>query len=213
MISGARITLVYSLSLGAARPNARRKALVDEMIDAMIHLVDDASAPRSFVVPCRHLIIVPRDSAEFPLPLEALRGDDRMIADAFSRCGAKVEVIEMLTLGWEDKLDAHDIVVPTMMPVPPLSDTMDVIKPIPAEVFGHHALSLDDDPGGWDGEALAVGILAPYVTWQRDRPVMATRKKARALLTYDGMWSASGYFGNEYGYTHVYRIAALRVQL
>jgi hypothetical protein len=213
VISGARITLVYSLSLGAARPDARRKALVDEMIDAMIHLVDDASAPRSFVVPCRHLIVAPRDGSEFPLPLEALRGDDRMIADAFSRCGAKVEVIEMLTLGWEDELDSDDIVVPTMMPMPPFSDTMDVTKPIPAEVFGHHALSLDDDPGGWDGEELTVGILGPYVTWQRSRPVMATHKKARALLTYDGMWSATGYFGNEYSYTHVYRIAGLRVQL
>jgi hypothetical protein len=213
VISGARITLVYSLSLGAARTDPKRKALVDEMTDAMIHLFDDPSAPRSFVVPCRHLIIAPRDNTEFPLPLEALRGDDRMIADAFSRCGAKVEVIEMLTLGWEDELDSDEIVVPTMMPVPPFSDTMDVTKPIPAEVFSHQALSLDDDPGGWDGEELAVGILAPYVTWQRDRPVMATRKKARALLTYDGMWSATGHFGNEYSYTHVYRIAGLRVHL
>jgi hypothetical protein len=211
--SGARITLVYALSLGAPRSNAHRKAVVDEMTDAMIHLVDDPSAPRSFVVPCRHLMIVPRDRAAFPFPLEVLRGDDRMIADAFSRCGAKVEVIEMLTLGYEDDLVGDDVVVQTMMPIPPFSDTMDVIVPIPADVFAHPALSLDDDPGGWDGEELSVGVLAPYVTWQRDRPVMATRKKARALLAYDGMWSATGYFGNEYGYTHVYRIAGLRVDL
>jgi len=32
-------------------------------------------------------------------------------------------------------------------------------------------------------------------------------------FTYDGVWSATGYFGNEYSYTHVYQIAGLRVQL
>jgi len=212
VVRGARITIVYSLSLGGPRRDEGRRAAIDEMTDAIVQVTADASTPRDFVVPCRHMVIVPRDTPTYPLPIESLRGDDRVIADAFTRSGGKVEVVELLTVGDDDAIE-HDASAPSLRRVPPLGDTLLVTKPIPDEVFRNPALTIDSDPGGWEDEEMTVGVLAPYATWRRIKPVMVVRKKARAVLAFKGLWSATGYFGNEYGYAYVYRIVALRVVL
>ncbi|MFT3694443.1 MAG: 2OG-Fe(II) oxygenase [Kofleriaceae bacterium] len=218
VLSGERITIVYSLSLGAPRTDQKRKALVDEMTDAMIHVVEDEWATRDFILPCRHLIITPRGDVAYPLPIDVLRGDDRIIADAFARCGANVSVVEILTFGAEHVAEDAPP-VPSIQKVPQLAThTLDVIKAMPASMFDHRALAGrsegDGDTFGWyeDGDPLDVGVIEPYVTWHRAEHELVIRQKARALLAFDGMWSATGYFGNEYSHTHVYRIAGIRVQ-
>jgi hypothetical protein len=202
--SGARVTLVYTLT--ATRVSRTAPAL-HAVADAMIALVADAAAlpgGGELLIPCSRLIVAPVDTAQ-PLGLDVLRGLDRSLADALAGCGVRVGVRECLIA-----TEADDKAFPELG-----YDAVRLARTIPANLATEIGMTFADEADGeyLEGEDATVACLGEYVLGPIPEESWLVRKSARATIIYNGMFSGSGYFGNECGDAYVYAIAALELVL
>jgi hypothetical protein len=212
--AGARVTLVYTLALSdKPRTDATFRAHLDTIADAAIALIgDDATLPKGgeLYIPCEHMIVAPAE-AKAPYPFEVLRGSDRAIAEVLARCGLATTVRELL--------------IPSETAgngFPQVDFAMRLAKPIPDKVFedAGATLSFVDDPGGEyidEGEGdVDIASIADYLDkhWiDYEKHAWLVRTGAKAKQVYEGLYSVTGYFGNECDEGHIYQCGALVVDL
>ena len=207
--SGARVTLVYTLELsGTPRNDAGFAAKLDAVADAVITLASEADhlpADRTIYIPCERLVV--RDTSTAQLALDSLRGNDLAVAEVMQRCGARVDVWQLL-IPTEDKARGFPS---------GFWGAAKVVKSIPQELFSGGALSFTDDAGGEyvDEGEVEIAILAPYIdnAWIVEEDAWVVRAHAHAKLVFEGLMSSTGYFGNECNDGFVYQCAALEVLL
>jgi hypothetical protein len=173
----------------------------------MIALVADAAAlpgGGELLIPCSRLIVAPVDTAQ-PLGLDVLRGLDRSLADALAGCGVRVGVRECLIA-----TEADDKAFPELG-----YDAVRLARTIPANLATEIGMTFADEADGeyLEGEDATVACLGEYVLGPIPEESWLVRKSARATIIYNGMFSGSGYFGNECGDAYVYAIAALELVL
>ncbi|HEY0252608.1 MAG TPA: hypothetical protein VGC41_13830 [Kofleriaceae bacterium] len=210
--SGHRITLVYVLSqTKKPRTNATLAAKSDALHDAIIALAaekpkkDDYSFPRVLHVPCTRLANAPITGK---LATSMLRGSDRIIADAFIACGLETAVREVL-IAQNDDVDDEKF---------PASfyGTATLKKPIPAKLLRSSMLSYTANPGGdyieEDGGDIDIPSIAPYIVqnWNGSE-AWIVRPAATATVVYSGLYSETGYFGNECDEGRIYKTVAIEV--
>ena len=212
--SGTRVTLVYTLTLSETpRSDAALAARLATIADAAIALIGDAATlPKGgdIYVPCEHMIVAPT-TAKPPYALDVLRGSDRAIAETLARCGLATNVRELLIPSEDD----NDEFPSNFWYATRLT------KPIPEKVFADAggALSFVDDAGGEymeeDGD-VEIASLEPYLDrhWiDQETNAWLVRRGAHAKLVYEGLYSMTGYFGNECDEGHIYQCAALVVTM
>lgn len=214
--SGHRITIVYTLSLTKiARTNATLAAKRDALNDAIITMSaetfapDDWRRPRSLYIPCTRLANAP---VEGKLTAKMLRGNDRLIADAFKNCGMRVGVNEVLVTVDEPVADGK---------FPAQIQTATTLKSSipPAALRGAVMLSFGTTASGEYLEGVSqrsIAKIGKYVKasdWSSGSDAWFVRPKARATLMWSGYYSETGYFGNEDSDGQIYKTAAIRVDL
>jgi hypothetical protein len=210
--SGTRVTLVYTLTLtDEPRTDPGYAARLDAITDAIITLSrEDLPEDRTLYIPCTRMIVA---STGGLADLDMLRGTDRAIADTFARCGANVHVAELLIptsdrRRLKAKADGgfpHDFY-----------GAIEVVQPIPEAVLAASALSFTNDAGDdGEGDAEDVASLEPYLgQWiSGGNEAWLVRDQAHAKLVYEGIYSETGYFGNEGSDGHIYQCAVLVVRL
>ncbi|MFT3695147.1 MAG: hypothetical protein QM831_18565 [Kofleriaceae bacterium] len=214
--AGHRITLVYILSLTkTARDNATLKAKQDTLNDAIITLTgvtfdaDDWQAPKALYIPCTRLANAP---AKGGLTAKMLRGNDRLIADAFTACGLPSAVKEII-FSTDEYPDEGEF--PTR-----IESASTLKKAIPAKEYaGKMMLSFATTAGGEYLEGVSqrsIAKIGKYIEssdWFGGATTWFVRPKAEATVMWSGDYSESGYFGNEGGYGRIYKTAAIRVSL
>jgi len=209
--SGTRVTLVYTLTLtDEPRTDPGYAARLDAIADAIITLSrEDLPQDRTLYIPCTRMIVA---STGGLADLDALRGVDRAIAETFSRCGATLHVSDLL-IPTSDRRKAKADAFPH-----DFYGAVEMAQPIPEAVLAASALSFTDDASGdgdGDGDAEDVASLEPYLgKWiSGGDEAWLVRERAHAKLVYEGMYSETGYFGNEGSDGHIYQCAVLVVVL
>ena len=208
--TGTRVTLAYTLrTTDRPRTDATLAAHLDTIADATIALLSDPARPASgtLVVPCERLVVASNERTE-PLTRAMLRGSDVAIARTFERCGIAVEVIEVLLATSDEEPRAFS-----------RSDgsVYRVARPIPSSVLADcEALSLNDtiDIEDEDEDPVHTTSIESYVELtDLDVREWIVRRAAGAKLIYEGLYSETGYFGNEACDGLVYVAAALLLRL
>ena len=208
--SGSRVTLVYTLTLtDQPRTDPGYAARLDAISDAIITLSrEDLPEDRTLYIPCTRMIVAPT----FGLAgLEMLRGADRAIADTFARCGAIVHVSELLIPTSDRKPKAETERFPDSF-----YSAIELVQPIPEAILAASALSFTDDAGDdGEGDVEDAVSLEPYLgEWiSGGDESWLVRDKAHAKLVYEGIYSETGYFGNEGSDGHIYQCAVMVVGL
>jgi hypothetical protein len=203
--SGARVTLVYSLALThTRRENLALAAGIDALADAAIamveHLEDIWAGADPYLIPCARMIITGSET-ERPLPLDVLRGRDRLIADTLVRIGATVTVREVVVVHGNNPIARLDEAF--------FDEARDVTRTLPPEVRGAMGLGFSNEADGdFEGPYVAIG---PYVERPKRLYGYVPRAAGRATLIHEQQVSETGYFGNEYYYGLVYQVALLEV--
>jgi len=208
--SGTRVTLVYTLTLtDQPRTDPGFAARLDALSDAIITLSrEDLPEDHTLYIPCARMIVAPMGGLA---DLDMLRGADRAIADTFARCGANVHVSDLLIptsnrRTTRAKADGfpHSF-----------DNAIEVVQPIPEAVLASSALSFTDDVDDDEGDAEDVASLQPYLgRWiSGGDESWLVRDKAHAKLVYEGVYSETGYFGNEGSDGHIYQCAVMVVGL
>src|SRR3569623_215571 len=178
---------------------------VDHTIATVASETDHLPADRTIYIPCERLVV--RDTSTAQLALDSLRGNDLAVAEVMQRCGARVDVWQLL-LPTEDKARGFPS---------GFWGAAKVVKSIPQELFSGGALSFTDDAGGEyvDEGEIEIAILAPYIdnAWIVEEDAWVVRAHAHAKLVFEGLMSSTGYFGNECNDGFVYQCAALEVKL
>jgi hypothetical protein len=212
--SGARVTLVYTLArTDTPRTDPAHAARLDTVADAVITMIADRETlPEGgdVYIPCEHMIVT-ATGAKAPYDLGVLRGHDRAIADTFARCGLNPRVRELL-IPSEDAKEGF----PSNFYY-----AMGLAKPIPEKLFADAggALSFVDDAGGEyieEGDDAEIASIEEYLErrWiDGDKDAWLVRRGAQAKLVYEGLYSMTGYFGNECDDGHIYQCAALVVPM
>ena len=201
--SGSRVTLVYSLSL-TDRPRSdpkRDKQLTS--LRAAAKSVDIAKGSPLMIACTRHVIT----DGKQPQPIDSLRGTDREIADTFLDAGFDVAVRACI-VG-----DDQEGAAPSFPDASHIWAITRLKTAIPDQVIAgmDDVVSWTDTAGADEEGDFDATCLGEYVLdfVQRDRWVI--RKRAMATAIYDGMYSETGYFGNEGSFGHIYTLAALEV--
>jgi len=203
--SGSRVTLVYSLSR-SSRPRAdeMRDGLLAELRQAVAQL---PASNRELLIPCTRLIVT---DGKQPQSIDTLRGTDREIADTFVEAGFEVSVRACL-VGDNDDGNAEDGAFPAnawgitrlsaAIPESVRANMGDIVS------FGD---SVDADELGEDVD-LGATLLGEYVLDMVGAERLVIRRRAAATVIYEGMYSETGYFGNEASDGHIYTLAAIEV--
>ena len=207
--SGTRVTLVYTLTLtDQPRTDPGYAARLDAISDAIITLSrEDLPGDRTLYIPCTRMIVAPMSRRA---DLDMLRGADRAIADTFARCGANVHVSELIiptSTRRKREVDGFP---------QPFDNAIEVVQPIPEAVLAASALSFLNDIGDAEeeGDAENVASLEPFLgKWITASEAWLVRDKAQAKLVYEGIYSETGYFGNEGSDGHIYQCAVIVVAL
>jgi hypothetical protein len=203
--SGARVTLVYSLSRSARpRTDATREARLARLKAEVskLQLTDD------LLIACtRHIVT---DGTQ-PQSIDTLRGTDREIADVFVEAGFQVAVRACIAGGGDNDVEG------AMDDIQDLYGVARLAKAIPASVIADmdSAVSFTDEIDmeeyAEDGVEPGGVTLGGYIHDHTDLANWVIRPRARATAIYEGMYSETGYFGNEASYGHIYALAAIEV--
>lgn len=205
---GMRLTAVYALRYrDAQRLDPADREPMDAVVDAAIALHDEAWSESFLAIPCARMIVAPRDPA-LPLGLAALRGSDRLVAAALARAGLEVSVHACLAV----VSDEETPLVAALQDARSSRRLAMLRAPIPdALITRSDAISWDPEPATDYGYQIAA--VASYVdTVEWPEVAWLVRRHAR-VLGKEMLFSASGYFGNEYGGYYTYRFAVLLVRV
>jgi 2OG-Fe(II) oxygenase superfamily len=204
--SGARVTLVYSLSR-SDRP--RSDAARDKKLAKLHSVVAALEFEDPLMIACTRQIV---SDGQQPQALDTLRGTDREIAELFVDAGYDVAVRACLT---GDDTEGRTPAFPdtsNMWAITRLSKAIPdhVIAEMDEVVSFTDTIDLEEyaeeDGGEVDGTTLGSYVLDMV---QMERWVI--RKRAAATAVYEGMYSETGSFGNEASIGHVYTLAAIEV--
>jgi hypothetical protein len=199
--SGARVTLVYGLSRSdRPRVDATRDQRLAALRAAASAITLNKNTP--LLIPCTRLVIT--DGTQ-PQAVDTLRGTDREIADVLEECGFTVKVRACL-LGSES---ATPFASPASYPW-----AIQRLKaPIPQDVIDGMdvVVSFTDDAAADEDYDFESTNLGAYVQdWVQTQSCIL-RKTSAATKIYEGMYSETGYFGNEASDGLLYTLAALEV--
>jgi hypothetical protein len=204
--SGARVTLVYSLSRsGRPRRDPVREARIAKLDKIATRLTLPTRGP--LMIACtRHVITDDKTQLQ---SIEVLRGTDREIADLLVERGFSVAVRSCVTA-----TDSYNQEAASQLRTEALYSISRLSKPITPKVIA----KLDDycvtfaESASYDGEDMPASSLAPYILDTIPIAQWAIRKSAAATLIHEAeMFSEDGYFGNEGHEAHIYTLAALEV--
>lgn len=202
---GARITLVYSLS---ATDRPRLDPARASTLARLRAVVAGLEGNETLMIACTRQIIT--DGTQ-PQPIDTLRGTDREIAETFREAGFDVAVRACIVGGEE----AGDRSFPDPQQ---LYGVTRLATAIPASVIGEMAdlVSFTDEIdleeyADEEEEAPPGTALGAYVLDHVEMDRWVIRKRAHASVIYEGMYSETGYFGNEASMGHIYSLAAIEV--
>lgn len=201
--SGARVTLVYSLSRSdRPRSDAARDKKLAKVREAVTNLTIAKQEP--LMIACTRQIVT---DGKQPQSIDTLRGTDREIADVFLEAGFEVAVRACL-VGDDEEGDTNAFPAQTW-------GITRLAKAIPEKVVGEMdgLVSFgdtieDDEYGTEDSDAV---LLGEYVLDMMGMERVVVRKRAAATVLYEGLYSETGYFGNEASIGHIYTLAAIEV--
>lgn len=203
--SGARITLVYSLSR-SDRP--RTDAARDKRFAALRETTAaiELSPREPLMIACTRLVIT---DGKQPQSIDSLRGTDREIAEAFIDAGYDVKVRACLIGDNEEgdtpRFPALDEIWGITRLARALPDN--VIASMDSLVSFTDSVE-DDEYGTSDADAT---LLGKYVEDSLEIEAVIIRKRAAASAIYEGVYSETGYFGNEGSIGHLYTLAAIEI--
>lgn len=204
--SGTRVTLAYVLTASdRPRTDPTLAAHLDAIADAAIALLADAEhAPANgLIIPCERLAIAPEDRTEV-LTREMLRGHDAAIARTFERCGFEVRVAELVIPS-----ESND----GSFPEPDDWGTERLKRPIPPSLFANvDAVSYEDDADTEEYGPMQIASIESYLAGRDadlEKATWVIRRGAGAKLVHEGLFSPTGYFGNEASDGFLYLAAAL----
>jgi hypothetical protein len=205
--SGARVTLVYSLSL-SQRP--RIDAMRDKQLAKLREVARGLKIPKQapLMVACTRQVVT---DGKQPQPIDTLRGTDREIADTLREAGFDV-VVRACIAGDGEEGGTRRFPDPAgIWAITRLSKALPdaVVAGMDSIVSFTDSVAADDEIP--DDADLGATLLGEYVldTVNMDRWVI--RKRAAATIVYEGMYSETGYFGNEASSGHIYTLAAIEV--
>ncbi|MFT3698492.1 MAG: 2OG-Fe(II) oxygenase [Kofleriaceae bacterium] len=211
---GTRVTLVYSLTRTdkpRVDPGAKaRKA-------ALMKAVGQLSATKQWpvMIACSRQVVT--EELAFP-KIDALRGFDREIADAFKEAGFQVAVRACVFA-----VNAYETSSRSPQQRPALHDVFEVMrlkKPLTKKVvrglddslmtFADHITS---DDGDMDSDEMGNISLAKYIDDATRTDQWVVRAHAASTLVHEcSMFSDDGYFGNEAYEALIYTLAALEIE-
>lgn len=197
--SGARVTLVYALSR-SDRPRA------DPARDARLGKLREAVAAAQFqdplMIACTRQIIT---DGKQPQSIETLRGLDREIAAVFAEAGMHVAVRACIA---GDDREGDD----PQFPAEAWGITR-LAKALPGDVIDgmDEVVSFTNEADSDEDEDLDATLLGDYALDTTELGHWIIRKRAAATAVYEGLYSETGYFGNEASFGHVYTLAAIEV--
>lgn len=201
--SGERVTLVYSLSRSdRPRADAGRDKKLAKLREAAAGVKIEKNAP--LMIACTRQIVT--DGSQ-PQPIDSLRGTDREIAETFLDAGFGVTVRACIAGDDEEGGNPRFPSMENLWAITRLKTAL------PDKPMGDGLVSwtdsVEEDEYGSDDEGAT--LLGEYILdfVQMDRWVV--RKRAAATVVYEGMYSETGYFGNEGSIGHIYTLAALEV--
>lgn len=201
--SGSRVTLVYSLSRSdRPRTDAARDKKLANLRAATGTLKLERGAP--LLIACTRQIVT---NGKQPQSIDSLRGTDREIADTFVDAGFDV-VVRACLVGDDEEGTAPRFPDPThIWGITRLSATLPdaVIAGLDSVVSFTDSADADED---YDFDA---SLLGEYVLDMVELNRWVIRKRAAATVIYEGMYSETGYFGNEASIGHIYTLAAIEV--
>ena len=204
--SGSRVTLVYSLSRSnRPRTDATRDKKLASLRAAAGAL--ELAKGEPLLIACTRLIVT---DGKQPQPIDSLRGTDREIADTFIEAGFDVAVRACL-IGDDQEGKAPRFPDPThIWGVTRLATTLPetVVAGMDSIVSFTDSVAADDE---YDEAELEATLLGEYVLDMVDMDRWVIRKRAAAAVIYEGMYSETGYFGNEASVGHIYTLAAIEV--
>lgn len=196
--SGSRVTLVYALTL-SDRPRADRKH--DKRLENLRAAAKATKLGKEpLLIPCTRLVIT---DGKQPQSIDALRGTDREIANTLEDCGFDVKLRACLIGADGEHPFANPWAITRLSkPIPP-----NVIEDLKEEsvVSFTNDVGADDD---YDFDATLLGDYVKDFVWNQN---LIVRKRAAGTPIYNGMYSETGYFGNEASDGLLYTFAALEV--
>ena len=202
--SGSRVTLVYSLSR-SDRP--RTDAARDKKLGGVRAAIDGLKLEKNqpLFIACTRQIVT---DGKQPQPIDSLRGTDREIADAFVEAGYNAAVRACL-IGDDEEGNAPRFPnTANIWGITRLAKALDK-TPLPDDTMVTFSDSVDADEYG--SEDVEATILGDYVLDMVDMEHWVIRKRAAATVIYEGIYSETGYFGNEASIGHLYTLAAIEV--
>lgn len=202
--SGDRVTLVYSLSRSERpRTDAARDTKLANLRSAAAAVKIDKATP--LMIACTRQIVT--DGSQ-PQSIDTLRGTDREIADTFLDAGFGVAVRACIVGDNEEGGNPRFPDPAQIWGITRLSKALSDKRMGDTIVSFTDSVDADDE---YESEDIDATLLGDYVldTVQMDRWVI--RKRAAATVVYEGMYSETGYFGNEASLGHIYTLAALEV--
>ncbi|HEU0036250.1 MAG TPA: 2OG-Fe(II) oxygenase [Kofleriaceae bacterium] len=211
VVSGARVTLVYSLdSTYVPRDDPRIRAKL-ATVQAAIARLELGGEP--IMVACaRHVI-----TGKTPPTIGSLRGIDREVAQLFVQAGYKVTVRSCLAATSSDGSER-----PRLAPNPWGDDfavarlrdglTRELLDSLgPVHAFVPQDQCSGDDGGGWIGFDDEPVSLAPHLMPELLPHRWVIRTKAAATLIHETAFDEYGFFGNGGFEALLYTLAALEI--
>jgi len=214
--SGARVTLVYALSL-SDRPRADpawdgRVAAARAAIEALV--ADRTVFPHGgeLMIACSRHVIAPNQPGAQPRELDTLRGMDRDLADLFVACGLAVAVRTCIAA-----TPVEEATTPRSLSSE-LTDIARLARDLPPKVveqLGDAVVFCDASEvrSGEDDDEPSASSLASYLVDEQPDHEWIIRASAAATLIHEALFSSTGYFGNEYFDAYLYTLAALEVTI
>ena len=202
--SGSRVTLVYSLTRSR---QARIDAVRDKRIARLRDEISKITPSRlPLMVACSRLIIT---DGEQPQSIDTLRGADREIAEIFLEAGFSVAVRGCIATDYERATSNIATLIKSekIQRIRKLRDSMPQGLEFPVSL-AHH-ISDDDDDDEWLRDN--ANLLGQYIDDIVDAEFWIFRERAAATLAYEGVYTETGYLGNEGGFGHIYSLAAIEV--
>jgi hypothetical protein len=204
--SGSRVTLVYSLSRSERpRTDATRDQKLASLRAAAGALQLDTDTP--LLVACTRQIIT---DGKQPQSIDTLRGTDREIADAFADAGFDVAVRACL-VGDDREGEAPRFPDPAhVWGITRLTTALPDAVVAGMDEIVSFTDTIEDDEESHE-EDMNASLLGKYVLDVVETSQWVIRKRAAATAIYEGMYSETGYFGNEASLGHIYTLAAIEV--
>ena len=201
--SGERVTLVYSLSRSdRPRTDATRDKRLEKLRAAAAAARPERNAP--LMIACTRQIVT--DGTQ-PQSIDTLRGTDREIADTFLEAGFSVAVRACI-VGDNEEGGNPRFPDPTQ-----IYGIARLSKALPDTLMADTMVSFTDsvDADEYGSEDTDATLLGEYILDQIEMERWVIRKRAAATVVYEGIYSDTGYFGNEASIGHIYTLAALEV--